>query len=67
MFVILKYACHPEQERLSPSGVRHTDGRLCFVTGHDFSRADKAYQINGALAPEESFSAIESQFYGIWT
>jgi hypothetical protein len=23
----------------------------CFVTGHDFSRADKAHKINGALAP----------------
>ena len=27
-----------------------------FVTGHDFSRADKANQINRALAPEGSFA-----------
>ncbi len=29
--------------------------RESFVTGRDFSRADKANQIKGALAPEESF------------
>jgi len=28
------------------------------VKGHDFSRADKADRIDGALAPEESFSAL---------
>jgi hypothetical protein len=29
---------------------------LCFVKGHDFSRADKANQINRASAPEGSLA-----------
>ena len=42
----------------SRPGRRSTSDRRAllggFVTGHDFSRADKANQINGALAPEGS-------------
>jgi hypothetical protein len=37
-------------------------GKECFVTGHDFSRADKANQYDWALAPAghciHRFSAI---------
>ena len=33
-----------------------------FVKGHDFSRADKANQINRASAPEGSFESDSSQF-----
>ncbi len=44
------------------SGVSHADDRLCLVKGHDFSRADKANQINRALAPEGRPDTLFSAF-----
>ena len=40
--------CAEEPEKVPFSGL---------VTGHDFSRADKANKMNGALAPADALSA----------
>jgi hypothetical protein len=37
-----------------------------FVTGHDFSRADKASKMNGALAPAKVGSNVSLNFGSIF-
>jgi hypothetical protein len=43
-------------ERARPYRLRKNSTSFGFVTGHDFSRADKANKMNRALAPAKAYS-----------